>query len=46
METIIDILNSLSHIDNVYIASGCILLAGCIRYWEKKKLKKAGKLTE
>lgn len=46
METIIDVLNSLSQINNVYIASGCILLAGCIRYFEKKKLKKNGKLIE
>lgn len=46
MEIVIDILNSLSHIDNIYIASACIVLAGAIRYFEKKKLKKSGKLVE
>lgn len=46
MEILNSILETLQNIPNIYVASVAVIGAGIVRYFEKRKLRKKGTLTE
>jgi hypothetical protein len=46
MDIITSILETLQSIPNIYVASLAVIGAGIVRYFEKRKLRKKGTLTE